>query len=145
MLSGHLQHQHVTSEYFIMLMGRQFDQKPSTAPEPYSGKILSLSFSTRIDSRCAHWILDILRSEEGWTMTCWVTSMESGIYFLQSQRSWPLISILLPSKSPLFLVISLSLRRTPQILSSPNLDQQQCEHWGIIMSSLYNLYVQHTK
>lgn len=122
MWSGHLQEQHVTWEYFIMLMTRQFDQKPSMAPESYFGKTFSLIFSTGIDSRCACWILDILWSEDDWTMTCWVISKESGIYFLQSQRSWLHVSILLhyswPSKSPLFLVISPSLRRTLNLIKS---------------------------
>lgn len=94
----------------------------------------SLIFSTGIDSRCACWILDFLWAED-WMMTCWVISMEIGIRFLPSQRRWLLISILLhhswPSNSPLVLVTSPSLRQTLQIWSSPNLDQQQCELWGI--------------
>jgi len=47
--SGHLRQQHVPWEHFITLVRRQFDQKPSVAPEPYSGKTLT-HFSTRIVS-----------------------------------------------------------------------------------------------
>lgn len=90
--------------------------------------------------------LNILWLEDDWAVACWVISMESEIDFLQSQGTWLLIPVVLhcswPSTSPPFVVSSLSLWRTLQILPSPSSAQEGCECWGIIVSSLYNVRVQ---
>lgn len=124
-------------------VNERFDQEP-----PWHQNLIlakpSHAFFTKGWFQMHPW--NILWSEEDWAVTCWVISMESGIDFLQSQGTWLLIPVVLhcswSSTSPPFIVSSLSLSRTLQILPSPSSAPEGCECWGIIMSLLYNVRVQ---